>query len=36
MTPIDLAGAAQAPPHRTLKLGLTLTYIILGSWGHPV
>jgi multiple sugar transport system permease protein len=32
MTPIDPAGAAQAPPHRTSKLGLTLTYAILGCW----
>lgn len=32
MTPIDPAGAAQAPPSRTRKLGLTLTYAVLGSW----
>ena len=32
MTPIDPAGVAQAPPLRTSKLGLTLTYVILGCW----
>jgi multiple sugar transport system permease protein len=31
MTPIDPA-ATQAPAGRTSKLGLTLTYVILGCW----
>jgi multiple sugar transport system permease protein len=32
MTPIGSAGAAQWPPRKTSKLGLTLTYAILGGW----
>ena len=32
MTPIDPAGAPPAPLRKASKLGLTLTYAILGCW----